>query len=255
MRVLKLLLPLLMVFGQLGAAETKPLTQRIAERKAIEATEISTVLSAEQQHIITLSALAANADWEHLKVAINAALDAGLSVNQVKEIMVHLYAYAGFPRSLLGLRTVIAVVDERQAKGVETVMGAEASVVTDKRPKYERGKDILEVLVQQELGSNQADYAEFAPIIEVFLKEHLFADIFERDVLTYGQRELVTVSVLAATAGVEPMLKTHLTLCLKWGYTPKQLQQFVEVIEKTVGEERAKAAQQVVDDVIKTNVP
>ena len=41
-------------------------------------------------------------------------------------------------------------------------------------------------------------YAEFAPVMKRFLKEHLFADIFERDVLTYDERELATVSILAA---------------------------------------------------------
>jgi hypothetical protein len=30
-------------------------------------------------------------------------------------------------------------------------------------------------------------YSAFAPVIDTFLKEHLFADIFERDVLTYSK--------------------------------------------------------------------
>src|SRR3546814_9283287 len=51
----------------------------------------------------------------------------------------------------------------------------------------------------------QKGYAAFAPVIEVFLKEHLFADIFERDVLTYAERALVTVSVLAGIGGVGPI--------------------------------------------------
>ena len=64
-------------------------------------------------------------------------------------------------------------------------------------------------------------YGAFAPVIDTFLKEHLFADIFERDVLTYAQRELVTISVLSAIGGAEPMLRSHLAICLNVGLTPK----------------------------------
>jgi quercetin dioxygenase-like cupin family protein len=54
-------------------------------------------LSAKQQGIIPIAAFTANGDLESLKAAIRAGLDAGLSVNEIKEIQIHLYAYAGFP--------------------------------------------------------------------------------------------------------------------------------------------------------------
>lgn len=70
----------------------------------------------------------------------------------------------------------------------------------------------------------KAGYAEFAPVIERFLKEHLFADLFERDVLTYADRELATVSVVAALGeSVEPMLRGHLAICRNLGMTEEQL--------------------------------
>jgi alkylhydroperoxidase/carboxymuconolactone decarboxylase family protein YurZ len=85
------------------------------------------------------------------------------------------------------------------------------------------------------------------------LKEHLFADIFERDVLTYAERELVTVSVIATIGNAEPMLKSHLTICLNVGLTPQQLQQFVTVIKSAIGKKEAKSAQKVLDEVLSTN--
>ena len=94
-------------------------------------------------------------------------------------------------------------------------------------------------------------YAAFAPEIEVFLKEHLFADIFERDVLTYQERELVTVSVLSSIGGVEPMLQSHLGICLNVGITPEQLGEFMAVIKTTVTKENATSAEAVLDEVLK----
>jgi 4-carboxymuconolactone decarboxylase len=57
-------------------------------------------LSAIQKSIIPIAAFTANGDREKLKTALNEGLDAGLTVNEIKEILVQMYAYAGFPRSL-----------------------------------------------------------------------------------------------------------------------------------------------------------
>jgi len=211
------------------------------------------MLSAQQQSIIGIAALTGKGDLEKLKTELNTGLDAGLTVNQIKETLMHVYAYAGFPRSLRGLQTFMAVLDERKAKGIEDVMGADASPIQDERSKYERGKAILEELSGVPETGPKTGYAAFAPTIEIFLKEHLFADIFERDVLTYQERELVTISVLSSIGGVGPMLRSHLNLSLNVGLTPDQLQQFVGVLKQAVGKKEAKAAQQVLDDVLKNN--
>ena len=209
-------------------------------------------LDKKQQAIVRIAALTGKGDLEKLSTELNAGLDAGLTVNQIKEALMHVYAYAGFPRSLRGLQTFMAVVDERKAKGIEDVIGPDASPINDGRSKYERGKAILEALSGVAETGPKKGYAAFAPTIEVFLKEHLFADIFERDVLTYQERELVTISVLAGIGGVEPMLRSHLNLSLNVGLTPSQLQEFVGVIKQSAGKKEAEAAQKVLDEVLKS---
>lgn len=205
-----------------------------------------------QLAIVRISALTGKGDLEKLKTELSTGLDAGLSINQIREALMHVYAYAGFPRSLRGLQTFMAVLDERKAKGIQDEVGAEASPIKDERSKYERGKAILEELSGVAENGPKTGYAAFAPTIEVFLKEHLFADIFERDVLTYKERELVTVSVLSSIGGVEPMLRSHFNLCLNVGLSPRQLQQFVEVIQSGVGKKEAEAAQEILDEVLKS---
>jgi alkylhydroperoxidase/carboxymuconolactone decarboxylase family protein YurZ len=207
-------------------------------------------LSPEQQSIIAISALTAKGDLPALKTELNVGLDIGLTINQIKEAIVHTYAYCGFPRSIRGLQTFMGVLDERKAKGINDIVGVEASPITDDRDKFERGKEILGKLTGVPQDGQKAGYAEFAPIIEVFLKEHLFADIFERDVLSYAERELVTISVISAIGNAEPMLRSHLRICLNVGLTPDQLRQFIGIIKKTIGEEEAKAAEQVLNDVL-----
>jgi 4-carboxymuconolactone decarboxylase len=208
-------------------------------------------LNVKQQAMVRISAFAGKGDLAKLKAELNTGLEAGLTINQIKEAIVHVYAYAGFPRSIRALQTFIDVLDERRAKGITDEKGVEASPINDQRSKYERGKAILEKLTGLPEKGEKKGYAAFAPEIEVFLKEHLFADIFERDVLTYAERELVTVSVLSSIGGVEPMLRSHLIICLNVGFSAGQLQQFIGLISSGIGKKEAKSAQSVLDDVLK----
>ncbi len=212
------------------------------------------MLSKKQEKIITISAFTARGELDKLQIELNAGLDAGLTVNEIKEVLVHLYAYCGFPRSLRGLQTFMTVLDQRKAKGISDNWGREASPINDTRDKYERGKDILAELsgVTPSEGRPTTGYAAFSPEIETFLKEHLFADIFERDVLTYAEREMVTVSVLISIGGVEPMLSSHMNLSLNVGITPEQLSQLINVIEVNVGKEVADAAKPVLNEVLQS---
>jgi len=208
-------------------------------------------LTAKQQSIVQISALAAKGDLQALKPALNTGLEAGLTVNQIKEVLVHLYAYCGFPRSIRGLQTFMEVLEERKARGIKDETGPEASPINEEISKYERGKKVLGELTKTPQEKPVSGYGAFAPVIDTFLKEHLFADIFERDLLTFAERELVTISVISAIGNAEPMLKSHLAICLNVGLTTAQLTEFPEIIGKTLGEKEASDAKTVVNDVLK----
>lgn len=209
-------------------------------------------LDAKHQSLIKISALTAIGELTSLNKALNEGLDAGLTVNEIKEALVHLYAYCGFPRSIRGLQTFMEVLDARKAKGINDKPGREPSLITNADSKYNRGKKVLGELTQMPQGGTLSGYAAFAPVIDTFLKEHLFADIFERDVLTYAQRELVTISVLSSIGGVEPMLRSHLSISLNVGLTSQQLTDFINVIQSTVGKERADAAKNVLTELLQS---
>ena len=208
-------------------------------------------LTVKQQSIIPIAAYTAGGELQELERALNKGLDAGLTVNEIKEVIVHLYAYCGFPRSIRGLQTFMEVLNERKAKGINDKPGAEASPIKDEAVKYERGKNVLSELTNVKQDRPLSGYGAFAPVIDTFLKEHLFADLFERDVLTYAERELVTISVLSSIGAAEPMLRSHFSICLNVGLTPAQLNEFVDVIKSSLGENEAGAAQAVLYEVLK----
>ena len=199
----------------------------------------SNVLSDRHQAIVAIGSYAGRGDLEHLDEALVQGLDAGMTVNEIKEILVQTYAYAGFPRSLRALQTFMALLDERKAAGITDTLGREASPVPDMddKEKYALGRETLEKLSGVPADAPAAGYAVFAPVIEKFLKEHLFADIFDRDLLTWQDRELATVSIITGVGGVEPMAAAHMGICLRQGITLAQLSALLDIVEKNLGKE------------------
>ena len=193
-------------------------------------------LSSRQQAIVAIGSYTGRGDLEHLSQALVQGLEAGMTVNEIKEVLVQSYAYCGFPRSLRAIQTFMKVLDERKQRGIEDVMGKEASDMIAQGDKYERGAKILKELSGMDSSHPKTGYGAFVPTIDRFLKEHLFADIFERGLLSYQDRELATVSFLAGVGGVEPMARGHMGICLHLGITRGQLAALLDIVAKNLGE-------------------
>ena len=204
-------------------------------------------LSARQKGIVPIAAFTASGDLEKLKSALNEGLDAGLTVNEIKEILVHLYAYAGFPRSLNSISTFMAVMDERQKKGIKDEMGREASPLPANKSSIELGTEIQTRLVGRPVTG--AIYT-FAPAIDQFLKGHLFGDIFGRDTLDFQSREIATIAALANMTGVNSQLQSHFNVGLNVGLTEAQMRSLVSVLEAKVGKKEADNANEILSKVL-----
>ncbi len=97
--------------------QAAPNTQQ--SRDMVRASTASATLSARQQAIVPIGAFAAAGDIAKLNTALNQGLDAGLTVSDTKEILVQLYAYAGFPRSLNALGELMKVLEARKQRGIQ----------------------------------------------------------------------------------------------------------------------------------------
>lgn len=75
-------------------------------------------LSDKQKSIALISSYTATGDLDNLEKALNQGIDNGLTINEIKEILIQSYAYAGFPRSLNGISTFVNVLDMRKTKGI-----------------------------------------------------------------------------------------------------------------------------------------
>ena len=126
-------------------------------------TDKDRALDGRQQSIVTISALTATGDLENLRSALKGGLDSGLTINEIKDILVQVYAYCGFPRSLNGIGTFMSILEERKKRGVKDVEGKTSTAITD-GDKYERGRKTLEKLTGQQQSKPAPGFGEFSPM-------------------------------------------------------------------------------------------
>ncbi|WP_084191036.1 (R)-mandelonitrile lyase [Methylomarinum vadi] len=222
--------------------------QYYASRQTKEKSSINVdALTAKQQSIVPIAAFTASGDLERLNKAIKAGLNAGLSVNEIKEIQIHLYAYAGFPRALNGLATLMTVLDERKAEGIQDEAGKSASSLLTDKSSTELGKEVQTRLVGRPVSGPLFD---FAPDINRLLQSHLFGDLFTRGILDDQSREIATLSALASIDGVDSQLKAHVGIASNVGLTQNELTALVTVLKETVGKQEGGRAEQALMAVL-----
>lgn len=200
----------LIVIGLLAIASTA-----IAQNK-----KTMEILSTRQMNLATCAALEAQGDIERLDGAIRKALDDGMTVNELKEVFSHLYAYTGFPRSLNALNCLKTVLDDRKAKGINDNEGKawkRPTMWDDAAEALKKGTEVQTKL------SGRAFNFDFCPQDDYYLKAHLFGDIFAGDQLSAADREIVTVAALSGLKGVSGQLAAHKRGAVNMGNTQEQV--------------------------------
>lgn len=201
-------------------------------------------LSSTHRAIVPIAAFAAAGDIAKLGPALNQGLDAGLTISEAREVLVQLYAYAGFPRSLNALTELMKVVDARRKRGLSDDPGREPG-----RP-IPKGDALLAAGTANQTKLSGAPVRgplfDFAPVANDYLRSHLFGDIFERDNLDWPSREVATVSMLAAMSGVESQLQSHIRISLNVGLSVGQMQELARVLAEKVDADSGRRAREAI---------
>ena len=182
-------------------------------------------LSAKETAIADIGAWTARGEQDKLAAAFKAGFNAGLTLNEAKELVGQLYAYCGFPRALNAAGTLMKICEGRRAEGCPPCqMGRVPS-------PFPQGYDALRdgTANQTKLcgGPVKGALFDFHPQLDEYLKTHLFGDIFARDNLDWRTRELVTIAALAARPETAPQLKAHIAIGKMNGITDAQAKSIV----------------------------
>ena len=190
---------------------------------------MDTTLTQKELAIVDLSAATARGDQAALATALSRGFDAGLTLNEAKELVGQLYAYCGFPRALNAAATLMKVASERK-----TVEGREPNPPP-------QGKSIdFGTANQTKLcgGPVKGPLFDFHPQLDEYLKAHLFGDIFARDNVDWRTREIATIAALAARPETEPQMKSHIAIGKNNGVTDAQAQEIVARVQRPANPEQ-----------------
>ena len=195
-------------------------------------------LTAKENAIVGIGAAVARGEQDKLGAAFKAGFDAGLTLNEAKELVGQLYAYCGFPRALNAAATLMKI----EGYGLTRRRGEAESAENENGGKIRNGGSFVLGDKALEIGTaNQTKLCggpvkgalfDFHPQLDAYLKAHLFGDIFARDVLDWRTRELVTVAALAARPETEPQMKAHVGIANRNGVTPEQTDAIVARVRR-----------------------
>lgn len=206
-------------------------------QQQLSGADATTELAQREAAVIPIAAFGAMGDLPKLEGALVAGLQSGLTISEIKEVLIQLYAYAGFPRSLNAMEMFMNVVQERKSRGLSDSLGDEP------QDPALTGDALIAAgtATQTELVGRPVEGAlfEFSPTMNVFLRTHLFGDIFNRENLNWQSRELATLGMLSSLTGVESQLKAHIRMAKNIGVTDGQLSQISRVLEQEVDSDAA----------------
>ena len=245
----KVLIPFI-THGRYGLGDSLSVVRAHAPNAAILKGYSQEALPLRQQKIAPIAAHTASGNLAKLDTALRDGLDAGLTVSEIREVLVQMYAYAGFPRSLNGINTFIKVLSDREAAGIIDPAGASASPLPDDFDSKLAGNEVRNELVGRDLTNNPSAYAHFAPVIDDYLKGHLFGDIFARDVLSFKDREIATLAALASMERLAPQLQAHFKVSLNIGLTESELLSLTQILEVAVDTVAADSAREALAEVL-----
>ncbi|GAA5001134.1 hypothetical protein GCM10023206_03460 [Acinetobacter puyangensis] len=207
-------------------------------------------LNTKQLSLIPIAAFTATGDLKKLEPALIKGLESGLTVNEIKEVFAHQYAYTGFPRALNGMLTFKSLLEERQKQGIKDIQGALPNTLPSGTDYYQLGIERLAYLNKTSIEDNTKPLFEnFSPTMDYALKAHLFGYLFSRDNLAPLEREIIVVSTLSALGDINAQLRSHLRITRNLGVDAVQMQKIISTLQQSIGVDLAKNAQSVLQQL------
>lgn len=184
-------------------------------------------LDLKSKEIAVVAALTAMGNAQpQLKVHINGALNTGSSINELKEVILQMSVYSGFPSAINGMNALKEVLQERQDYGIKDEVGKTASN-TQTIDRLKLGEQELSKLDSLQANRLRNAYNDFSPELVKLTLEFGYADIFSRDNLSEQYRQIATISALTALGTAQPQLKFHINAGLNIGLTETEIKEIM----------------------------
>ena len=175
-------------------------------------------LTLKQREMITCITLATMQTLPQLKAHAGAALNVGVTPEELREVMYLTAPFIGFPKMLNAVATVNEVFTER---GISLPLEKQGTVTEETR--HEAGKAIQDKHYPGGIASVMEGVpGDMGKDVERFLTDYFFGDIYSRGALDLRTRELLGYCVLT-TLEAESQLHSHYHGNITAGNSPEIL--------------------------------
>jgi len=196
--------------------------------------------------MVQLAALIALPALREYRALLGAALEAGVTPVEAKEVVYQAALYVGLPRALDFIHATNDVLTER---GVALPLSAQST--TTRADRADTGL----ALEQQNFGRETVDnFFAAAPADQVHIQHyvaaHAFGDNLSRGGLDASMRELLSLSLLVTMGGCEPQVKLHVAANLRVGNDRARLIDVITQLLPYIGYPRTLNALRLLNEVL-----
>lgn len=185
-----------------------------------------TFLENKEKEIIAISSLIAQRAIPEMKVHLNGALNTGNTINEVKEVILQMSSYVGFPKSICAMNTLREVLDERKKQGIVDAEGIVRSS-EDSFNRLQKGSETLALLDTNQEKLLRDTYGNFCLELVQYVLEYGYGDIYQQDYLDGRTRQIATIGALATLGTAPSQLKFHIKAGLNVGLTENEIKEIM----------------------------
>ena len=155
--------------------------------------------------LITLAVLTTIQTLSRLKEQTAAALNLGLTPDEIKEALYQCAPYIGFAKTQEALDAVNAVF---KAQNISLPLESRSS--TTEETRFDRGLETQKAIFGAEhIDSMRKTAPTELKHMQDYLSAFCFGDFYTRGALSLQTRELLTFCIISALGGCEPQVKAH----------------------------------------------
>lgn len=164
-------------------------------------------LEPEYRYLISIHALASLGEESLLESLIHMALDEGINIDSLREILLQTHLFCGFPRTINAFSRLNRCLSMRDGKGAKKM-----KYIRDESPP-QRWRSRGEVLFKRIYLKNHSEVLEslrnFHPELSEWILNDAYGKVLSREVLKPKIRELAAIGTLTVLR-VFPQLLSHI---------------------------------------------
>lgn len=226
-------------------AVTDPELIEVFDNFAFDEALTASGLDTRTRLMVQLAALIGCQALSEYRVMLGAALTAGVTPVEAREIVYQAVPYAGMGKVFDFLHATNDVLTER---GVRLPLDGQAT--TTPATRVEEGRAVQEQIVGADrVAGMYASAAEDELHFQRFLSANCFGDYLTRGGIGLPLRELLTFALLAALGGCDPQVRGHVAANLHVGNSRPTLLGVLTVLVPFIGYPRALNALAAVNEV------